>query len=183
MLPIITEIKSYILPQSMLEQVIKNYQSLDEYVAFPITLPTNTSESEQFQLLVTDNQNIQNLLDDNYYVLAELLLKIKQHRYSMQLCNDEKLGVTKCTATVFATLESIVYRPDRTQIIYYDDGGYGDILDKNGSRYISSKFKYREILSNLVLDCLCDNVTTFLSYINNDLVTTLNLVQNEIGYL
>ena len=158
----------------MMEQVVKNYQSLDEYVAFPITLPNN-SEAEQFQLLVTDNQNIQNLLDDNYYVLAELLLKIKQHRYS------SKLGVAKYKATVFATLESIVYRPDRTQIIYYDDAGYGDILDKNGSRYISSKFKYKDTLSNPVLDCLCDNVTTFLSFINNDLRKTLDLVQDEIG--
>ena len=174
MLSINTEIKSYILPQSMMEQVVKNYQSLDEYVAFPITLPNN-SEAEQFQLLVTDNQNIQNLLDDNYYVLAELLLKIKQHRYS------SKLGVAKYKATVFATLESIVYRPDRTQIIYYDDAGYGDILDKNGSRYISSKFKYKDTLSNPVLDCLCDNVTTFLSFINNDLRKTLDLVQDEIG--
>lgn len=158
----------------MLEQVVKNYQSLDEYVAFPITLPNN-SEAEQFQLLVTDNQNIQELLDDNYYVLAELLLKIKQHRYS------SKLGVAKYKATVFTTLESIVYRPDRTQIIYYDDAGYGDILDKNGSRYISSKFKYKDTLSNPVLDCLCDNVTTFLSFINNDLRKTLDLVQDEIG--
>ena len=83
MLSINTEIKSYILPQSMMEQVVKNYQSLDEYVAFPITLPNN-SEAEQFQLLVTDNPNIQNLFDDNHYVLAELLLKIKQHRYSVQ---------------------------------------------------------------------------------------------------
>lgn len=174
MLSINTEIKSYILPQSMMEQVVKNYQSLDEYVAFPITLPNN-SEAEQFQLLVTDNQNIQNLLDDNYYVLAELLLKIKQHRYS------SKLGVAKYKATVFATLESIVYSPDRTQIIYYDDAGYGDILDKNGSRYISSKFKYKDTLSNPVLDCLCDNVTTFLSFINNDLRKTLDLVQDEIG--
>ena len=160
----------------MLEQVVKKNPSLDgdSYVAFPITLPNN-SEAEQFQLLVTDNQNIQNLLDDNYYVLAELLLKIKQHRYS------SKLGVAKYKATVFATLESIVYRPDRTQIIYYDDAGYGDILDKNGSRYISSKFKYKDTLSNPVLDCLCDNVTTFLSFINNDLRKTLDLVQDEIG--
>ena len=179
MLSIITEIKAYILPQSMLEQVVKNYQSLDGdsyYVAFDfaIALP-NTSESDKFQLLVTDNKNIQNLLDDNSDVLAELLLKIKQHRYS------SKLGVTKYKATVFVTLENLVYRPDRSQIIYYDDAGYGDILDKNGSRYISSKFKYKDILSNSVLDCLCDNVTTFLSFINNDLRKTLDSVQDEIG--
>ena len=177
MLSINTEIKSYILPQSMLEQVVKNYQSLDGdsyYVAFDfaIALP-NTSESDKFQLLVTDNQNIQNLLDDNYYVLAELLLKIKQHRYSVD--------VAKCAATVFVTLENLVYRPDRSQIIYYDDAGYGDILDKNGSRYITSKFKYKDTLSNPVLDCLCDNVTTFLSFINNDLRKTLDSVQDEIG--
>lgn len=174
MLSINTEIKSYILPQSMMEQVVKNYQSLDEYGAFPITLPNN-SEAEQFQLLVTDNQNIQELLDDHFNVLAELLLKIKQHRYS------SKLGVTKYKATAFVTLENLVYRPDRTQIIYYDNAGYGDILDKNGSRYISSKFKYKDTLSNPVLDCLCDNVTTFLSFINNDLRKTLDLVQDEIG--
>ena len=173
MLSINTEIKAYILPQSMLEQVVKN-QSLDEYVAFPITLPNN-SEAEQFQLLVTDNQNIQELLDDHFNVLAELLLKIKQHRYS------SKLGVTKYKATVFVTLENIVYRPDRTQIIYYDDAGYGDILDKNGSRYISSRFKYKDTLSNPVLDCLCDNSAPFLSYINNDLRMTLDSVQDEIG--
>lgn len=179
MLSIITEIKSYILPQSMLEQVVKN-QSLDEYVTFgfAITLPNN-SESEQFQLLITDNPNIQNLFDDNHYVLAELLLKIKQHRYSVQPTSCS--GVAKFKATVFATLENIVYRPDQTQIIYYDDAGYGDILDKNGSRYISPKFKYKDTLSNPVLDCLCDNVTTFLSFINNDLRKTLDLVQNEIG--
>ena len=179
MLSINTEIKSYILPQSMLEQVVKNYQSLDGdsyYVAFDfaIALP-NTSESDQFQLLVTDNKNIQYLLDGNSDVLAELLLKIKQHRYS------SKLGVTKYKTTVFVTLENLVYRPERSQIIYYDDAGYGDILDKNGSRYISSKFKYKDILSNSVLDCLCDNVTTFLSFINNDLRKTLDSVQDEIG--
>ena len=179
MLSIITEIKSYILPQSMLEQVVKNYQSLDGdsyYVAFDfaIALP-NTSESDKFQLLVTDNKNIQNLLDDNYYVLAELLLKIKQHRYSV------RSDVAKCAATVFVTLENLVYRPDRSQIIYYDDAGYGDILDKNGSRYITSRFKYKDTLSNSVLDCLCDNATTFLSFINNDLRKTLDLVQDEIG--
>lgn len=177
MLSINTEIKSYILTQSILEQTVKNYQSLDNYVAFSIDLP-NTSESEQFQLLVTDNQNIQNLLDDNYYVLAELLLKIKQHRYSDR---SGSVGVDKCTATVFVTLENLVYCPDRSQIIYYDDAGYGDILDKNGSRYISSKFKYTDALSNPVLDCLCDNVTAFLSFINNDLRKTLDLVQDEIG--
>jgi hypothetical protein len=163
----------------MLEQVVKNYQSLDGdsyYVAFDfaIALP-NTSESDQFQLLVTDNKNIQYLLDGNSDVLAELLLKIKQHRYS------SKLGVTKYKTTVFVTLENLVYRPERSQIIYYDDAGYGDILDKNGSRYISSKFKYKDILSNSVLDCLCDNVTTFLSFINNDLRKTLDSVQDEIG--
>lgn len=179
MLSINTEIKAYILPQSMLEQVVKN-QSLDEYVTFGfvITLPNN-SESEQFQLLVTDNPNIQNLFDDNHYVLAELSLKIKQHRYSVQPTSCS--GVAKFKATVFATLENIVYRPDQTQIIYYDDAGYGYILDKNGSRYISPKFKYKDTLSNPVLDCLCDNVTTFLSFINNDLRKTLDLVQDEIG--
>lgn len=120
MLSISTQIKAYILPQSMLEQVVKNYQSLDGdsyYVAFgfAIALP-NTSESDQFQLLVTGNKNIQYLLDDNSDVLAELLLKIKQHRYS------SKLGVTKYKATVFVTLENLVYRPERSQIIYYDCG-------------------------------------------------------------
>ena len=161
----------------MLEQVVKNYQSLDDdsyYVAFPITLPNN-SEAEQFQLLVTDNQNIQELLDDHFNVLAELLLKIKQHRYS------DRSSAAKYKAIVFVTLESLVYRPDRTQIIYYDDAGYGDILDKNGSRYITSRFKYKDTLSNPVLDCLCDNVTTFLSFINNDLRKTLDSVQDEIG--
>ena len=102
--------------------------------------------------------------------MAELLLKIEQHR-----C-DSKLGVAKYKAIVFVTLESLVYRPDWTQIIYYDDAGYGDILDKNGSRYITSRFKYKDTLSNPVLDCLCDNVTTFLSYINNDLRKTIDLV-------
>lgn len=180
MLSISTKIKAYILSQSMLEQVVKNNQLFAEYVTFgfAITLPNNI-ESEQFQLLVIDNPNIQNLFDDNHYVLAELLLKIKQHRYSVQptSCN----GVAKFKATVFATLENIVYRPDQTQIIYYDDAGYGDILDKNGSRYISPKFKYKDTLSNPVLDCLCDNVTTFLSFINNDLIKTIDLVQDEIG--
>ena len=174
MLSIITEIKAYILSQSMLEQVVKKYQPSNEYVSFPILLP-ETDKSEQFRFLVTDNQNIQELLDDNYYVLAELLLKIKQHRYSV------RSDVAKCAATVFVTLENLVYRPDRTQIIYYDDAGYGDILDKNGSRYITSRFKYKDTLSNPVLDCLCDNATTFLSFINNDLRKTLDLVQDEIG--
>ena len=77
MLSINTEIKSYILTQSMLVQVVEKYQPSNEYVSFPILLP-ETDKSEQFQFLVTDNQNIQNLLDDNYYVLAELLLKIKE---------------------------------------------------------------------------------------------------------
>lgn len=176
MLSINTEIKSYILTQSMLVQVVEKYQPSNEYVSFPILLP-ETDKSEQFQFLVTDNQNIQNLLDDNYYVLAELLLKIKQHRYSVR----SDVGVAKCAATVFVTLENLVYRPDRTQIIYYDDAGYGDILDKNGSRYITSRFKYKDTLSNPVLDCLCDNATTFLSFINNDLRKTLDLVQDEIG--
>ena len=174
MLSIITEIKAYILSQSMLEQVVKKYQPSNEYVSFPILLP-ETDKSEQFRFLVTDNQNIQELLDDNYYVLAELLLKIKQHRYSV------RSDVAKCAATVFVTLENLVYRPDRTQIIYYDDAGYGDILDKNGSRYITSRFKYKDTLSNPVLDCLCDNATTFLSFINNDSRKTLDLVQDEIG--
>jgi hypothetical protein len=174
MLFIKTEIKSYILTQSMLVQVVEKYQPSNEYVSFPILLP-ETDKSEQFQFLVTDNQNIQELLDDNYYVLAELLLKIKQHRYSV------RSDVAKCAATVFVTLENLVYRPDRTQIIYYDDAGYGDILDKNGSRYITSRFKYKDTLSNPVLDCLCDNATTFLSFINNDLRKTLDLVQDEIG--
>lgn len=174
MLFIKTEIKSYILTQSMLVQVVEKYQPSNEYVSFPILLP-ETDKSEQFQFLVTDNQNIQELLDDNYYVLAELLLKIKQHRYSV------RSDVAKCAATVFVTLENLVYRPDRTQIIYYDDAGYGDILDKNGSRYITSRFKYKDTLSNPILDCLCDNVTTFLSFINNDLRKTLDLVQDEIG--
>lgn len=176
MLSINTEIKSYILTQSMLVQVVEKYQPSNEYVSFPILLP-ETDKSEQFQFLVTDNQNIQELLDDNYYVLAELLLKIKQHRYSVR----SDVGVAKCAATVFVTLENLVYRPDRTQIIYYDDAGYGDILDKNGSRYITSRFKYKDTLSNPILDCLCDNVTTFLSFINNDLRKTLDLVQDEIG--
>lgn len=176
MLSINTEIKSYILTQSMLVQVVEKYQPSNEYVSFPILLP-ETDKSEQFQFLVTDNQNIQELLDDNYYVLAELLLKIKQHRYSVR----SDVGVAKCAATVFVTLENLVYRPDRTQIIYYDDAGYGDILDKNGSRYITSRFKYKDTLSNPVLDCLCDNVTTFLSFINNDLRKTLDSVQDEIG--
>ena len=164
----------------MMEQVVKNYQSLDgdSYVAFPITLPNN-SEAEQFQLLVTDNQNIQDILDDHFNVLAELLLKIKQHRYNSKLTSCS--GAAKYKAIVFVTLESLVYRPDRTQIIYYDDAGYGDILDKNGSRYITSRFKYKDTLSNPVLDCLCDNVTTFLSFINNDLRKTLDSVQDEIG--
>ena len=164
----------------MMEQVVKNYQSLDgdSYVAFPITLPNN-SEAEQFQLLVTDNQNIQELLDDHFNVLAELLLKIKQHRYNSKLTSCS--GATKYKAIVFVTLESLVYRPDQTQIIYYDDAGYGDILDKNGSRYISPKFKYKDTLSNPVFDCLCDNVTTFLSFINKDLRKTLDSVQDEIG--
>lgn len=174
MLFIKTEIKSYILTQSMLVQVVEKYQPSNEYVSFPILLP-ETDKSEQFQFLVTDNQNIQELLDDNYYVLAELLLKIKQHRYSVPS------DVAKCAATVFVTLENLVYRPDQTQIIYYDDAGYGDILDKNGSRYITSRFKYKDTLSNPVLDCLCDNATTFLSFINNDLRKTLDLVQDEIG--
>ena len=180
MLSINTEIKSYILPQSMMEQVVKNNPSFDgdSYVAFPITLPNN-SEAEQFQLLVTDNQNIQELLDDHFNVLAELLLKIKQHRYNSKL--NSCSGAAKYKAIVFVTLESLVYRPDRTQIIYYDDAGYGDILDKNGSRYITSRFKYKDTLSNPVLDCLCDNVTTFLSFINNDLSKTLDSVQDEIG--
>ena len=176
MLSINTEIKSYILTQSMLVQVVEKYQPSNEYVSFPILLP-ETDKSEQFQFLVTDNQNIQNLLDDNYYVFAELLLKIKQHRYSVR----SDVGVAKCAATVFVTLENLVYRPDRSQIIYYDDAGYGDILDKNGSRYITSRFKYKDTLSNPVLDCLCDNATTFLSFINNDLRKTLDLVQDEIG--
>lgn len=176
MLFIKTEIKSYILTQSMLVQVVEKYQPSNEYVSFPILLP-ETDKSEQFQFLVTDNQNIQELLDDNYYVLAELLLKIKQHRYSVR----SDVGVAKCAATVFVTLENLVYRPDQTQIIYYDDAGYGDILDKNGSRYITSRFKYKDTLSNPVLDCLCDNATTFLSFINNDLRKTLDLVQDEIG--
>ena len=168
MLSINTEIKSYILTQSMLVQVVEKYQPSNEYVSFPILLP-ETDKSEQFQFLVTDNQNIQNLLDDNYYVLAELLLKIKQHRYSVR----SDVGVAKCAATVFVTLENLVYRPDRSQIIYYDDAGYGDILDKNVSRYITSKFKYKDTLSNSVLDCLCDNSATFLSFINNDLRKTI----------
>ena len=164
----------------MMEQVVKNNPSFDgdSYVAFPITLPNN-SEAEQFQLLVTDNQNIQELLDDHFNVLAELLLKIKQHRYNSKL--NSCSGAAKYKAIVFVTLESLVYRPDRTQIIYYDDAGYGDILDKNGSRYITSRFKYKDTLSNPVLDCLCDNVTTFLSFINNDLSKTLDSVQDEIG--
>lgn len=42
-----------------------------------------------------------------------------------------KLDVVKCIATVFVTLENLVYRPDRSQIIYYHDAGYGDILVQN----------------------------------------------------
>lgn len=105
MLFINTEIKSYILTQSMLAQVVEKYQPSNEYVSFPILLP-ETDKSEQFQFLVTDNQNIQELLDDHSDVLAELLLKIEQHRY------DSKLGVAKYKAIVFVTLESLVYRPD-----------------------------------------------------------------------
>jgi len=74
--------------------------------------------------------------------LAELLLKIKQHRYNSKLTACS--GAAKYKAIVFVTLESLVYRPDQSQIIYYDDAGYGDILDKNGSRYITSKFKYKD---------------------------------------
>ena len=171
MLFIKTEIKSYILSQSMLVQVVEKYQPSNEYVSFPILLP-ETDKSEQLQFLVTDNKNIQELLDDNSDVLAELLLEIRQNRYRSQ------------NVTVFATIDSVVYRPDpinKSQIIYYDDAGYGDILDKNGSRYITSRFKYKDTLSNPILDCLCDNVTTFLSFINNDLRKTLDLVQDEIG--
>ena len=56
MLFIKTEIKSYILTQSMLVQVVEKYQPSNEYVSFPILLP-ETDKSEQFQFLVTDNQN------------------------------------------------------------------------------------------------------------------------------
>ena len=167
----------------MLEQVVKKYHPLNDYLAFgfAIQLP-ETDKSEQFQLLITDNHNIQELLDDNFYVLAELLLKIRQNRYMSALPSETE--TTTKNVIVFVTIENIVYRPihsNKSQIIYYDDAGYGDILDKNGSRFIPSNFKYKDILFNPVLDCLCDNAAAFLSYINNDLRKTLDLVEDKIG--